>query len=810
MSENGFLETVSSEYDDNEQKMVLLIETLTGTAFEMIVSPLDSILSIKNKIHHDEGIPINQQHLLLGDKELNNNTYLKEIGITKGCTLKLVLGMRGGPISTRRASSRSEHLIWREIKDFVETTRDDMMAKVPAGCKITFLIYREGDTINLLKVVENNDGSYSSLSDLRKSGRSRINVRTDTDSQQSHTTMDYKQKTFNKMAELRRKMEELNIKKYKKLHKNGNNSSVDSNFIPPSTTTSSQDQEQTTNDSILDSNTLIKSKVDLKPVTKMKRYTEKGNKSSGKSKVKQWLNSDYYDDSSAFVSRKSSKHSITSQTYEDGTTAGAGATGSGATGQLKGNFYVNKTYKLHNVYSDSSDDDNNDLMNNYHSKKYQLKSSESIKRILMPSSRKDEASASHNHYAPDDDDDDDIDVLDEDDDETDDLNSAFIDRNNSNISIGDDETSNDLFNEYYPKLTRTELRQTLGSHRKIDDNTNEGDLSISDRNCTTTTVHETSSIAILEEDSETNVVNDESEFNPPPGPISVPSPDANTFTISQIPREPTRVSTTSGTNSARNRIRVARFILKNDQRPKTSPDKLSREFCEFLNLNSTSSTKCYETEEASTKGSKLRFKRTKYISSSSSKLDKINNNLKSLSTSNTTVCSWPRVSSTNKTSCRIGGGGLTCCYDGHHVSNRFKLTKFENVLSNQNILSSHQSTTTLSGIQNKGFLENIESNNTPPTSNSSNKEDDLAVKKESTEIVTLPPIKQKKSNRVRCKKCSKKLNIATIHTCRCGDHFCSQHRYSEVHGCKYDYKTEGRKVIEQANPLIRAPKLPKI
>lgn len=69
------------------------------------------------------GIPINQQHLLLGDKELNNNTYLKEIGITKGCTLKLVLGMRGGPISTRRASSRSEHLIWREIKDFVETTR---------------------------------------------------------------------------------------------------------------------------------------------------------------------------------------------------------------------------------------------------------------------------------------------------------------------------------------------------------------------------------------------------------------------------------------------------------------------------------------------------------------------------------------------------------------------------------------------------------------------------------------------------------------------------------------------------------------
>lgn len=787
MSDNGFLETVSSEYDDSEQKMVLYIETLTGTAFEMVVSPMDSILSIKNKIHHDEGIPINQQHLLLRDKELNNNTYLKEIGITKGCTLKLVLGMRGGPISTRRASSRSEHLIWREIKDFVETTRGDILGKLPNDCKITFLIYREGDTINLLKVIENNDGSYSPLSDLRKSGRSRINARTVTDSQQQHTTMDNKQNvTLNKLAELRRKMEALNIRKHKKVHKNGNNISLDSEYMI-SPIASGSDNDKST-DSILDSSTINKSKVDLKPVTKLKRFSDKGSKSSGKNKVKQWLNSDYYDDST-FVSRKSSKHSISSQTCEDG---------AGATGQLKGNFYVNKTYKLHNVYSDSSDEDNNDLMNNYHSKKYQLKSSDAIKRILM-SSRKDEPSASH--YNPDDYDDD---ILDEDE-ELDPLNSAFIEHNNSNSSNGD-ETTNDLFNDYYPKLTRTELRQTLGSHRKIDDTANEGDISISDRNCTTT-VHETSSIAILEEDSETNVVNDESEFNPPPGPISVPSADANTFTISQIPREPTRVSTTSGTNSARNRIRVARFVLKNDQRPKTSPDKLSREFCEFLNLNSTS-TKCYETEEATTKGSKLRFKRTKFISSSSSKLDKINNSLKSLSASNTTVCSWPRVSSTNKASCRIGGGGLTCCFDGHHVSNRFKLTKFENVLSNQNILSSHQSITTLSGIQNKGFLENIESNNTP--SNSSNKEDDLAVKKENNEIVTLPPIKQKKSTRVRCKKCSKKLNIATIHTCRCGDHFCSQHRYSEVHGCKYDYKTEGRKVIEESNPLIRAPKLPKI
>lgn len=75
---------------------------------------------------------------------------------------------------------------------------------------------------------------------------------------------------------------------------------------------------------------------------------------------------------------------------------------------------------------------------------------------------------------------------------------------------------------------------------------------------------------------------------------------------------------------------------------------------------------------------------------------------------------------------------------------------------------------------------------------------------------TLPPIINKKPVRTRCAFCNKRLNITTIHTCRCGGIFCSQHRYSEVHGCQYDYKTEGRKILEQANPLVAAPKLPKI
>lgn len=45
---------------------------------------------------------------------------------------------------------------------------------------------------------------------------------------------------------------------------------------------------------------------------------------------------------------------------------------------------------------------------------------------------------------------------------------------------------------------------------------------------------------------------------------------------------------------------------------------------------------------------------------------------------------------------------------------------------------------------------------------------------------------------------------------RCGHNFCATHRYAEAHDCSYDYKSAGRRLLQEANPLISAPKLPKI
>ena len=54
----------------------------------------------------------------------------------------------------------------------------------------------------------------------------------------------------------------------------------------------------------------------------------------------------------------------------------------------------------------------------------------------------------------------------------------------------------------------------------------------------------------------------------------------------------------------------------------------------------------------------------------------------------------------------------------------------------------------------------------------------------------------------RCNVCKKRLLLTSM-TCRCGVKFCEVHRYPEEHECSYDYKTEGRKALEEK--LVHVP-----
>ncbi|KAF7238653.1 AN1-type zinc finger protein 4 [Varanus komodoensis] len=78
----------------------------------------------------------------------------------------------------------------------------------------------------------------------------------------------------------------------------------------------------------------------------------------------------------------------------------------------------------------------------------------------------------------------------------------------------------------------------------------------------------------------------------------------------------------------------------------------------------------------------------------------------------------------------------------------------------------------------------------------------------------LPPVNgsvhTKKKIVKHCFFCGKKTGLATSYECRCGNNFCATHRYAETHICTYDYKSVGRRCLQESNPVVSAPKLPKI
>ncbi|KAI4368714.1 hypothetical protein MLD38_017239 [Melastoma candidum] len=61
----------------------------------------------------------------------------------------------------------------------------------------------------------------------------------------------------------------------------------------------------------------------------------------------------------------------------------------------------------------------------------------------------------------------------------------------------------------------------------------------------------------------------------------------------------------------------------------------------------------------------------------------------------------------------------------------------------------------------------------------------------------------------RCCSCRRRVGL-TGFRCRCGFTFCGTHRYPELHGCGFDFKSFGREEIKKANPVIKADKLHKI
>ncbi|XP_054839044.1 AN1-type zinc finger protein 4 isoform X2 [Eublepharis macularius] len=202
------------------ETMKLFIETLTGMCFELWVSPLETVGSVKAKIQIWEGIPVSQQHLIWNNLVLEDECCLKSYGISEGCTLKLILAMRGGPINTRRVPVEDPI---REITEYMDHSRDDIWEKGPSNKQTAFLILREGEQVNFVLVLDKGDGTVTPLSESLSGGSIyKLYSDDDEDGEASPSGQQIIENsiTMNKMKLLKAKMENMNLsKKPKKIIK---------------------------------------------------------------------------------------------------------------------------------------------------------------------------------------------------------------------------------------------------------------------------------------------------------------------------------------------------------------------------------------------------------------------------------------------------------------------------------------------------------------------------------------------------------------------------------------------------------------
>ncbi|KAJ6646298.1 AN1-type zinc finger protein 4, partial [Pseudolycoriella hygida] len=123
------------------QQYDIIIETLTGSEFEITVSAKDTVAYIKSRIQKHEGIPISQQHLLYNQQELSDSTEMKDVPLVKGSRLKLVVGMKGGPVSARRVVTLPDYDRWFDLNDILNTSRQDPLTISTPNVKL--LVYKD-------------------------------------------------------------------------------------------------------------------------------------------------------------------------------------------------------------------------------------------------------------------------------------------------------------------------------------------------------------------------------------------------------------------------------------------------------------------------------------------------------------------------------------------------------------------------------------------------------------------------------------------------------------------------------------------
>ncbi|KAM9610433.1 AN1-type zinc finger protein 4 isoform 1-T2 [Morphnus guianensis] len=692
------------------ETMELFIETLTGTCFELRVSPFETVISVKAKIQRLEGIPVSQQHLIWNNTELKDDYCLNDYNISEGCTLKLVLAMRGGPINTRRVPVEDPI---REMAEYMDPTRDEIWEKGPSNKQVTFLVYREGDQLNFFRVVDRGDGTLTPLSESL-SGGSVYNLYADdedeTEASPSGQQIIENSITMNKMKLLKAKMENMNLSKKPK------------------------------------------KTVKVKPRPPMAPRPSSGSVAAARHRFLRVLP---HMGQSCLPPPGNSYHSESSQNALSAlaTLATAGRT-------------------MPSTTNDFLQEDDTWQSNSWSQSVSSIRLPPKISRVELENAKL----PTNSILTP-------VSSL-----------PANSEKASENVTSTSEEDA-----VLFPNLTNVEL---YGTEEKL--------------------LPETDAFALLTEASTTeqcSEIYDIGRVNPE---LELSDGDEESKVVEQHRKPISKVLSTAamgaGLLSTRELSPQKNLLL--------SPLRYSAQVARHSSLKPQAQPKCFEAGNLRSTASPnmLRSLEVRSIADSSF--------------SRTTRFHSVKVESLGKRPDVISKAETRDIADVANKASREPVSSVSDLgflaslarSANRESLQSSCGTgrfrtsgialpTNLQHFQEESFRKTAPPNEAAEyilSAHGLGMNGSIAAvgKRVAGEATHLPPvngsIQAKKKITKHCFLCGKKTGLATSYECRCGNNFCATHRYAETHTCTYDYKSAGRRYLQETNPVVSAPKLPKI